>query len=171
MTILTSEAIDYVIEKALSLIKQALTTEPPDYLGEIQKLKKELANFMALIASGQTSTSILAETPKREPRIQSLDEDMRRLSETPAAWDPRQLRQQLHDGIGCFKIQMQGDVAAARKAASAAAQGTDSAYSGGTGRQESLAGGTTNDRWDLAAPRLYKRGVPQRMNLGTGRNL
>lgn len=116
MTILTSEAIDYVIEKALSLIKQALTTEPPDYLGEIQKLKKELANFMALIASGQTSTSILAETPKREPRIQSLDEDMRRLSETPAAWDPRQLRQQLHDGIGCFKIQMQGDVAAARKA-------------------------------------------------------
>jgi hypothetical protein len=115
VTTLTSEAIDYVIEKVLSLIKQALTTEPPNYLGEIQKLKKELANFMALIASGQTSTGILAETPKREIRIQSLEEDMKRLSETPAAWDPRQLRQQLHNGIGRFKILMQGDVAAAQR--------------------------------------------------------
>jgi hypothetical protein len=38
------------------------------------------------------------------------------LSETPAARDPRQLRQQLHDGIGRFKELMQGDAAAARKA-------------------------------------------------------
>jgi hypothetical protein len=45
--------------------------------------------------------------------------------------------------------------------APAAAQGTNSVYPGGTGRQESVAGGRTNDRWGLAAPRLYKHGVPK----------
>jgi hypothetical protein len=116
VTILTPEAIDYVIDKALSLIEQTPKIEPPDYLGEIQKLKKELTNFMALIASGQAPTSILVEITQREARIQSLEDEMKRLSETPDDWDPRQLRQQLQVGIGRFKDLMQGEGAAARKA-------------------------------------------------------
>lgn len=66
--VLTPDAITYVIDRAVQLYKerQAENPEQPKLLeAELRRVRKELDNYLALIAQGDAPASVLAEITKR----------------------------------------------------------------------------------------------------------
>jgi hypothetical protein len=81
-TVLTPEAVDYVVDRAIELIEDRLR-EQPEEVGklevEIKKVRRELDNFLALVADGVAPATALAEIVKREEPLKHLEGELLRL--------------------------------------------------------------------------------------------
>lgn len=81
-SVLSPEAVEYTIEKAVALAQQRQQAEPerPKAVRpEIAQTKVELQNFVALIANGQAPETVLREIAWSEQRLKALEEELRRL--------------------------------------------------------------------------------------------
>ncbi len=75
-TILTPDAIDYVVNKVVERIQVARTGAPDraqEMYAELQRLRRELDRFVALIASGNAPQRVLEEIAARERRAKELE--------------------------------------------------------------------------------------------------
>lgn len=83
---LTPDAVDYVIKKALELVKERTTQRVdrvPQLQKELRRVERELANFMHLIASGDAPQSIMTEIKQREARKAALERELGQFDEQP----------------------------------------------------------------------------------------
>ena len=73
--------------------------ERPDFVEEIGRLRRELGNFMQLIAKGQAPASILSEITARKTRIAFLEEQQRATEKATVDLYDRRLRNLLREGM------------------------------------------------------------------------
>ncbi len=82
--VLTSEAVDYVAEKAAKAVERRWRKIPrraPGLQQELSNQRQELQNFLELIAKGKALESVLIEIEKRERRIKELELALKPLRE------------------------------------------------------------------------------------------
>ena len=119
-TVLTPEALDYVVDRAAKIIEERRNKAPDracQIEPEVAKLNIELDRFMLLIASGEIPERILDEIHQREERIKVLSTELKRLrGNAPADFNyPRALKV-LHEGARRFQELMRSDTTKAHQA-------------------------------------------------------
>ena len=119
-TILTPEAVDYIVDEAARLIAQQQTqaTDRPQRLeAELRKDRRKLDNFIALIADGNAPASILGAIRELEQGIETKTTELSRLTmEQPSELDQRRIKKQLREQVGKFDELIHSDVPIARQA-------------------------------------------------------
>ncbi len=119
-TVLTPEAVDYVIDKAVKSIEQrqaAGRDHPIRLKRDIRKLRRELENLLRLAANGVHSDSLAAEITKRERQIKILEIELAtHAAKTPGEIEIYRLKKTLRERMGKFKDLIYDDVPKARQA-------------------------------------------------------
>lgn len=121
-TILTPDAIEYVIKKAQKLEAERRKQSPnevPRLEKEKRKLEKEMGRFMSLIATGDAPDSVLKEIKQREKRLGDLDKELTKFSslKTGASeLELRRFRKYAEKSMSDFNGLLTGNVLKARQA-------------------------------------------------------
>jgi site-specific DNA recombinase len=118
--VLTPEAMDYAIDKAVALAAAKRTNGADDterLATEARRLRKELDRLVRAVAEGTVPAAIVAEIARRETRLAEIDVELQALTMAPPS--PRDL-QALRDGfrerLGRFNELLVSDVPLARQA-------------------------------------------------------
>ncbi len=120
-TVLTPEAVDYVIERALRLVAER-QRQDPDHRGrlegELKRVRSEPTNLLDLAAQGTAPTSVLEEITKREARITLLQDEHSELEHTKQVLklNDKRLRKEMRDRMARFSELMHDNVPRARQA-------------------------------------------------------
>ncbi len=117
---LTPEAIEAAVDRAIEMVESKLKETPsqvPKLEAELARVRRELDNFLALVAAGAAPASVVAEILKREEKIKSLEAELLRYH-VPVQISPEVLRRYMNrvtQDLGRFKDLLYGDVAKARQ--------------------------------------------------------
>jgi hypothetical protein len=85
-TILTPDAVDYVVERVVERVLAARRPAPDrarEIDVELQRLRRELDRFVALIANAKAPERVLEEIANRERRAKALEAELARLRLAP----------------------------------------------------------------------------------------
>ena len=119
-TVLTPDAISYVIDKVVDRVLVAHRTAPErskEIDAELRRLHRELDRFMALIASGQAPERIVEEIKRREGQIKDLEVDLARLQAAhPTRIDINRIRELALERAKDLRSALYADVPSARRA-------------------------------------------------------
>jgi hypothetical protein len=120
LTVLNPEVVAATVTRAMQLIREKQrqdTDRPPRLVKAIQKIERELATFMKLIAAGKTPSSVLEEITQREERLVALRGELEEATvSVNDELDERRLRKALTTRMGQFKDLMYGDKFNAKQA-------------------------------------------------------
>jgi site-specific DNA recombinase len=106
--VLTPEAVQFVADEAVRLYEAALKEKPerlPQLEADLKRERRELANIMQLLASGNAPKTVLADIAARERRIEALAEQVA-MYQAPRRSDDlefRRVRKQALQHVGRFK--------------------------------------------------------------------
>ena len=121
-SLLTPQAIDFVVDKAVALIKERHTRETglsKQIESDIRKLQRRLNNFLQAIGDGKAPDTVLEEINKLEQLIQTKEVELSDLAvAVPDGASLRRIKQDLYASMGRFKDLMNSDVPRARQALS-----------------------------------------------------
>ncbi len=119
-TILTPEAVDYIVDEATRRIaeQQASASDRPKRLEtELRKARRKLDNFLGLIAEGKAPASVLGAIRELEQAIETKTTELGRLTMAqPSELDQRRMKKQLREQVGRFDELIHSDVPIARQA-------------------------------------------------------
>lgn len=119
--VLTPEAVQFVADEAVRLYEVAMKEKPerlPQLEADLRRERRELANVMQLVASGNAPKTVLADIAARERRIEALAEQVA-MYQAPRGSDDlefRRARKQALVHVGRFKDLLRSDVPLARQA-------------------------------------------------------
>ena len=119
--VLTPEAINYVVDRALQIAKERRRKEPDATIkleAEIKRLTRERDNLVAACAQGRAPESVLAEIHKRDQRIEARQEELTRSPHRLEVNDKEldSLKAAIISRMGKFQELMHADVPLARQA-------------------------------------------------------
>jgi site-specific DNA recombinase len=119
-TVLTPNAVDYVIENALSLIEEQRRHAPelPERIkAEIAQDERQLTNFLSLIGEGRAPVAVLTHIKALEVELAAKRAQLEALRvAAPTELDLRRTKKELREMIGRFSDVVRGDVPLARQA-------------------------------------------------------
>ena len=119
-SVLTPEAIDLTLDKALKLLdqQQRERADAPEQLeAEALKLRKEIERFLHAIADGSAPASVLTEIKRREARLDEIEQERQTLViGQPSELESRRLKEALRERLGRFDELLLSDVPLARQA-------------------------------------------------------
>ncbi len=119
-SLLTPQAIDYVVNKAVALIEERRAREidlPKHIESEIKRLRGRLNNFLQAIGDGDAPDKVLEEIHKLEQLIQAKEAELSEFEiAVPNSASLRRLKQDLCARLGGFKDLIYSDVPRARQA-------------------------------------------------------
>ena len=120
-SILTPDAVNYVVDKAIKLVEERRRKEPDPtekLEAQIRRLTRERDNLIALAASGRSPASVLNEIHKREQAIETLKGELARIPHR-LRYDARELgslKAAMRERMTKFQELMHSDVSLARQA-------------------------------------------------------
>ncbi len=120
-SVLTPASIQLVVDEAIKLLEDEVKVESVDTSGirkEINELKKELDNFMDVIAQGLSSQIVFKQIKERESRLEFLEKEASRLEQMKTANIPNrtELESSAREVLGEFDEMLKSDISNSRKA-------------------------------------------------------
>ena len=119
-TVLTPEAIDYTIDKALNLLsdRRRDSADVPDRLdADLRRDRRQRDNFLALVADGKAPVSVLARIAALDAAVAENEKKLQNfVVEDPTDADLKRLRIGLRGRLAQFGQLMLSDIPIARQA-------------------------------------------------------